>query len=478
LNSRHHSLSRLQAKSDDELQQKYTSKIRSSTQTDAISQLYRDTNISALDQTTRNSFILLLTSQFILFLGVGAVIPVIPIYCQSIGLSATSNGIVISAPALALLLCSRFSASFADTARKPAMIFGMAVICISDLGTGFANSLLTLVVARLGLGLGRGYAEAGERGLLADLAKKAPEDWRGRGLALQQACTAVGIACGASVGGILVEEYGVRSGFICVSVAAAICLGLYTLLPETVAEDCDTTVDGENTTPCKASKSESSENEAGWIQLLTTSDTWRSLALCQCGTSFGYACKIAIIPVIAAKELPGGIAQAGLLLSAAGLAGIIGASLGGYVTDQLGSRFSACAAGLLSGLSFVLIPFALSLNHSTGFASLPGSTDLGSGPASFVTLVILWSIGASAQGPALVALAQQQAPIGREATAIGLPRAFGDGTYIIAPLVLGFASDVGGDHIPGVACAVAGLAICLGSMALVQMPSKNSPMNY
>ena len=43
-------------------------------------------------------FSLLLLSQFILFLGVGAVIPTIPLYGQSIGLSASSNGVVISAP--------------------------------------------------------------------------------------------------------------------------------------------------------------------------------------------------------------------------------------------------------------------------------------------------------------------------------------------------------------------------------------------
>jgi len=97
----------------------------------------------------------------------------------------------------------------------------------------------------------------------------------------------------------------------------------------------------------------------------------------------------------------------------------------------------------------------------------------GLGPTSFVILVLLWSIGASAQGPALIALAQQQAPVGREATALGLPRAAGDATYIIAPLILGYASDVAGSAIPGVACAIAGAAICAGSLVLVFLPSSS-----
>lgn len=447
-----------------------------STQTDDISKLQStNTSLLALDEGTRNSFLLLLLSQFVLFLGVGAVIPVIPIYSQSIGLSSTSNGIVISAPAVALLICSRFSANYADVARKPAMMLGMLCIAISDLGTGFANSLPSLLVARLGLGLGRGVSEAGERGMLADLLNRAPEDWRGRGLALQQASIAIGIAVGSSGGAMLVERYGVRSGFFCVSAAAGICLGLYALLPETV--HWSNIKDGVDS---KTNINDRS-GDAGWIQLLSTSKTWRSLVICQCGASFGYACKIAIIPVIAADCLRGGITSAGLLLSAAGFSGLLGASLGGGLTDRIGSRYAASFAGFLSGLSFALVPIGISLNSNDNvelplFDAVVRFTDFvgGAGSASFVILVLLWSIGASAQAPALVALAQQHAPTGREATSIGLPKAFGDGTYIVAPLILGSVTDIAGDSLIGAACAFSGIAICLGSIALLLIPTPSS----
>lgn len=349
------------------------------------------------------------------------------------------------------------------------MMLGMLCIAISDLGTGFANSLPSLVLARLGLGLGRAFSEAGERGMLADLANKVP-DWRGRGLALQQACIAVGIACGASGGGFLVEKEGVRSGFFCVSIAAGLCLALYSLIPETMINEIGATNNVE--------KDADEENDgAGWVRLLQTSSTWRSLAMCQCGASFGYACKITTVPLLAANYLPGGVVGAGLLLSSAGLVGLLGATLGGFVTDQFGSRFAASSAGLVSGLSFALIPFGLSLNQSSDLV-LPDIIQYaiaqfgGLGPASFVLLVLLWSVGASAQGPALVALAQQEAPAGQEATASGLPRAFGDGAYIVAPLVLGFVSDAVGDSMKGAACSVAGVAICIGSVAILLVPSE------
>ena len=67
--------------------------------------------------------------------------------------------------------------------------------------------------------------------------------------------------------------------------------------------------------------------------------------------------------------------------------------------------------------------------------------------------------------------------MGAEATALGLPRAFGDATYIAAPLILGAVSDSVGDTIPGVSCALAGLCIMIGSSALlgVLSESKESP---
>jgi MFS family permease len=439
-----------------------SSSIRSTSQTDTLGQKVAETeesDESGIPPEVLKPFSLLILSQFILFLGVGAVIPAIPLYGQSIGLSSASNGIVISTPAVALLLVSRFAGEYADKGRKAAMMSGMFIIALADAGTAFSNNLATLVVARLGLGLGRGFAEAGERGMLTDLANQTP-NLRGRALAIQQASVAVGIAIGAPAGGFIVEQYGVRSSFLCVSAAAVAALGLYALLPETV----DTSMDSLETSTAKSQESSSSANEADWMELLKTSQTWRSLAFCQAGVSVGYACKIAIIPILASTYL-GGATGAGLLLSAAGLSGLVGAPLGGIVSDQIGSRKAAALAGTISGCALGLIPVGLSLQDEiwTGsFATVVGGPDA----TIFAGLVILWSVAVSAQGPALTSLGQLNAPKGFEATALGLPRAFGDATYIAAPLILGAVSDGLGDIIPGAACAVAGFAIIIGSAAL------------
>ena len=416
--------------------------------------------------------ILLLVSQFLLFIGVGAVIPSIPLYGKELGFSSAANGIVISAPAVALLILSKWGGNFADKARKPAMIIGMAVIAISDLGTAFANSLPMLLVARLGLGAGRCVSEAGERGLLADLANRIPQ-LRGRALATQQAVVALGIAIGAPIGGLVVEDYGPRAAFLCVTTAAMIAFVLYFFLLETqvFAENAELLdANQDDTTVSK----DQAPDITDWAELLSENQ-WRGLALCQSGASFGFSAKISSIPILAADTLPGGAAGSGALLSAAGLSGLVGAPIGGWLTDRAGAKTTAMLSGLFSAASLFLIPVALSVSsfdESLLFSF--GGITLSGNAFAFTIVVLGWSIGAAAQAPALAALAQELAPLGGEATAMALPRAAGDGTYIIAPYILGLVTDSFLD-MQGIECAVAGLATIFGVLALGFLGNEVSP---
>lgn len=412
---------------------------------------------------------LLLLSQFILFIGVGAVIPSIPLYGKEIGLSGKLNGIVISAPALAALLGSKLAGNYADIARKPAMILGMAIIVISDIGTALATNLASLTTARLGLGAGRIISESGERGMLADLAGRAPE-LRGRALAAQQAVIALGIAIGAPAGGVVVEQYGPRASFLCVSAAALVALIMYLFLPETiVSSSTNNSTQDEQSWQAILAGNDDDDNEkqqqGEWAALLKE-NKWKGLCLCQVGTSFGFATKIASVPILAAATLPGGAIGAGALLSACGLSGLVGAPIGGWLTDRTSAKLTILLSGLMSAAGLFLIPFALnsSLLEGDKTFSILGLS-MNEQAAAFSLVVLAWSIGAAAQSPALTALAQEIAPAGAEATAMALPRAAGDGTYIVAPFFLGIVSDMV-PTLPGVDCAVAGIVGFIGVLAL------------
>ena len=404
-------------------------------------------------------FAVSLLSQFILFIGVGAIIPAIPLYGQAIGLSQASNGVIISAPAIMHLICAQWGGNFADQARKPAMMIGMALIVLSDIGTSLATTFPLLILARLGLGAGRCIAESGERGMIADIAGRIPK-LRGRALAAQQTVTALGISIGAPIGGLVIESYGPRASFLCVSAGALVALFMYSFLPETVSLPKNKVNDvclGRDTA------------KVDW-SILLKQRKWQGLALCQSGATFGFAAKIACIPILATATLPGGAVGTGALLSLAGVSGIFGAPLGGWLTDKVGARFTVVFSGCVSATGLILIPCALNgigYDYSSVNVSIPflGGNMNGS-ETCFVCAVLLWSLGAASQGPALTALAQELAPNGKEATTLAFPRAAGDSTYIVAPFILGTIADKTSIATGlGLECAFAGFVVLLGTLA-------------
>jgi len=408
-----------------------------------------------MPESTAKSLSLLLFSQFILFIGVGAVIPTIPLYGKAIGLSSAANGLVISAPALASLLLSKSAGNFADIARKPAMLWGMLIIAISDFGTAMAPSIIPLVVARLGLGAGRIISESGERGMLADLAATIPE-LRGRALSIQQVVIALGIAIGAPAGGFIVEQFGPRASFLCVTAAASIALLLYSLLEETISitDEKPTLVQSMHSSEDFVQMQDGmASNNADWGELIKDPN-WRSLSLYEVGAKFGYAAKLASIPIIAAATLPGGAVGAGSLISAAGLSGLVGGPVGGFLSDRLGSKETVLLSGVISGFALVSIPFALQMN----------TPDFLPNGSAFIASVLIWSTSVSAQVPASNAYAQEIAPPGSTATAMGLPRASGDAVFLVAPFLLGYISDSGAAD--GIECAFAGFCGLVGVAAL------------
>lgn len=400
-----------------------------------------------IPESTLKPLALLLFSQFILFIGVGAVIPTIPIYGKEIGLSSAANGLVISAPAVALLLLAKPAGIYADKARKPAMMLGMAIIAISDLGTAMANSIIPLLIARLGLGAGRCISESGERGMLADLADTIPQ-LRGRALSIQQVLVALGIAIGAPTGGYIVEQYGPRASFLCVTGAATLSLLLYLFLPETLTKSDQMDSDLKDMTE----EADANTPNIKWWELLED-PKWKGLTVLEIGARFGYAAKLASIPLIATSVLPGGAVGAGALISAAGLSGLIGGPVGGYLSDQIGSKNTVLLTGITSAVGLILIPFALQLSE---VESIPDG-------AAFIAAVLMWSTSVAAQSPASTAFAQEISPPGSTATAMALPRAAGDSVYIIAPFLLGFITDLAG--VPkGAECAFAGLCGLTGTI--------------
>ena len=291
---------------------------------------------------------ILLASQFVLFIGVGALLPALPLYAQSnIGLSGSANGIVLSAPALAMLALNLPAGKLVDSwGRKQMMVAGMFVIALSDLATSQCRTALALIPARLSLGAGRAAAENGDRAYLADLTERFPAA-RGTITGTQQAVQALGLVIGPLIGGRAAEAYGAPSVFFLISGAALACTGGYSLLPEINAAAEKEEEWARMSVDMSAEEEEEFEREreaikaaSDWRELLK-SNRQRVITAAAEANALGFVAKLTCIPWFATGVLNATPAQVGELFSITALLGMASAPVGGSSPIRLASKPSS-----------------------------------------------------------------------------------------------------------------------------------------
>ena len=99
-----------------------------------------------LDRTTKMQLGILLFSNFIVQLGVGMIIVILPLFADSIGLGAAGVGLLIALPQLTKLLMNLPIGHLVDVVgRKPALVVGSILDALGQFATGGSSSIAQLV---------------------------------------------------------------------------------------------------------------------------------------------------------------------------------------------------------------------------------------------------------------------------------------------------------------------------------------------
>jgi len=423
----------------------------------------------------------LLVSQLVLYIGVGVLLPALPLYAQSIGLSQSANGLVISAPALAMLILNVPTGQMADRyGRKPVMIAGLGIMAIADIGTALAKTMVFLIPTRLLLGVGRAACEGGDRAYLADLTKRVPEK-RGIITAAQAMVHGFGLVIGPLIGGSALDEYGPATAFYVVGLAAVGTAIGYAFLPETLSESerstdedffgsADDDVEGDannnksNAMPSFLKflnlKNMTKRDKKSNLGKLLKDPDQRLLLTCAAANSFGFVAKLTVIPLFASGHLHATSLQVGELFSLTALLGLATAPVSGLLSDAIGKRWVLTGSLALCAL---------------GLAVGSGSEDL----ETLRLAVGCWGIGCAAAGPAVNALAQEIAPKGGEGESLTLPKTAADIVFLVGPIILGGANDLSDSEGAGIliTAAIAGVAAVVCAYGAVTY-KKKSPQRF
>jgi MFS transporter, DHA1 family, multidrug resistance protein len=371
------------------------------------------------------SIVPLLVAEFIVWLGFGALLPVLPLYFEEQGIDLATLGLVIAAWPAARLVGEPAFGWLADrTARVPIMVVGLIATGIFTALPLVLTGPLAFILLRAAAGLSTAAYDPAARGFLTDATEPAR---RGEAFGLYGAAQMGGLLFGPAIGAFGAAIVG-GNGFVFVfcgvaSLAAAAAIGLtvreaplptrthpaprrdHVELPHEgrgrLADD-DGTADG----------APSSLWNRGLIAVL----------IINAGGYFASG-TYEVIWSLFLKSLGAGLDLIGLTFAMFGLPILLLSPTAGRLVDR---------RGVLGFIVFGSIaPFAAGIAYT-----------LISNPLLAVPLILIEATGFAFLNPALYSVVAASSPVGRSATAQGLFGAAGTVGFIVASLIAGFLAAI------------------------------------
>ncbi|CAG7601033.1 Tetracycline resistance protein, class B [Paenibacillus solanacearum] len=158
----------------------------------------------------RGAVLLLMLNLFLVFTGIGLVIPIMPKFMEILGISGSTVGLLVAAFSLTQLLFSPLAGRLADSyGRKKMIVIGMLVFAISEMLFGIASDPVLLFVSRLLGGVSAALIMPAVMAYAADVTTK---EERAAGMGYINAAITTGFIIGPGIGGYI-AEYGIRVPF-------------------------------------------------------------------------------------------------------------------------------------------------------------------------------------------------------------------------------------------------------------------------
>ncbi|WJQ80838.1 MFS transporter [Brevibacillus brevis] len=167
----------------------------------------------------QGALLILMFNIFLVFTGIGLVIPIMPKYMESLGITGGTIGLLVAAFSLTQLLFSPIAGRWADSfGRKKIIVIGLVVFAISEVMFGIANSPVLLFVSRL---LGGISAALIMPAVMAYSADVTTNEERAAGMGYITAAITTGFIIGPGIGGYI-AEFGIRVPFYSAGIAGLI----------------------------------------------------------------------------------------------------------------------------------------------------------------------------------------------------------------------------------------------------------------
>ncbi len=364
------------------------------------------------DRVVRSIMLLLCAQAFLMHMGQQLVVPILPLYAQTFGVTTVAIGMMLTIQSIPRVFASIPAGHFSDRlgAHRVLLVAGLCSVASAASGAA-ATTFAMLVASRVMQGIAAAVSMTS--GLTYVAGVGSPER-RGRRISIYQGANLLGNSMGPVFGGLVAQGFGYRMPFVVYGVIAVlVTVWIWRGLPDprdVLAEDPD---DGASRA---RSNSGLSPREA-WALLGTVAIGVSCLvgfvaAYTRSGTrNFGL---VMLADVRGATE-----GEIGLLMSVIFLATAAVIYVAGMLVDRFGPRM-------------ILVP---------GYLVMAGGMYLLTVDGGFGVLMagaILFGMGAGLGNPVPAMYVAEVAPAHQRGTALGIFRSVSDLGLIAGPLVMGW----------------------------------------
>lgn len=376
-------------------------------------------------------------------LGFGAMVPSLPLYASSFGVSASAIGVAVAAYGLARFLAVLPGGQLADRwGRRPVLAIGGLISAVGSFWCAEAHGFVEFILARIVAGAGAGIILTIGQIVLADIS---PPNRRGRNIATYQAAFLFGFGIGPFPGGLLAGAYGLASPFLMTGVASLLTTAIaWFLVSETRSARTSAVASG------KAAEIPFVRQMLGLLShrgFLLVSLISLMNAVVRTGGLF------ALIPLLATTTLGLTVTEIGFAMMVSGVCGFAAAYPAGWLADRIGRKAVIVPSTILTGMSMVLFCYAPSY-------------------AWFVAASVIWSVATSISSSAPAAYAADTAPPGMNASAMSAYRMTADAGYVLGAPVLGLLADVTSSTVAIISASA--VLVSIGVIFAFTSPEKRS----
>jgi len=379
----------------------------------------------------------LFLAEMILWLGFGAVLPILPIYFVDKGVDLFTLGVIMAAWPAARLVGEPLFGMLADrTPRVPLMVIGLVAAGIFAVAPIAVHGAEAFIVLRALSGLAASLYDPAARGYLVDAS---PRDRRGEAFGLYSAAQMGGLLLGPAVGGVSAALLGrldvvfVLAGLGGFVAALAVALTVHEkprgVSNPTVPRPSLTEIHGE--TPGGQERAAEAVFGTGSVEvevgppppISLLNRAFLAAVILNFGAFFAGG-TYEVIWSLFMRSKGFGLGFIGFTFALYGLPVLFISPVVGRLVDRRGSGvfvFVGAAGAVVSGLAYTVAD----------------------GPAQFVAIVLGEASAWALISPALYAVVALGSPAGRASTAQGVFGAVGTIGFIVSSLVAGPLFEVG-----------------------------------